>query len=71
MEAGEARMMGVPEAGAGVVHLMLGDALACIALAGLAVAHTVNNVRAVCPRMTQLVQELIFGLGILEQSTAI
>ena len=61
---------GVPEAGAGIVQLMLGDALAGVALAGLAVAHAVDDVCAVCPRMAQLVQELIFGLGVLQHSTA-
>jgi hypothetical protein len=57
-----------PCAGAAIVGLMLGDALACVVLPRLVMAHAVHNVGGVCTCVAQLVQELVHSLGILEQT---
>lgn len=54
-----------PHTGAAIVGLVLGDALACKALASLAVTHTVYDIRGVCAGVAELVQKLVLCLHIL------
>ena len=57
----------IPDTGAAIVGLVLGDALACKAFAALSVTHTVHYIGGVCAGVAELVQKLVLRLNILHR----